>query len=89
MHAAVGIVHSSTDNGTLLKQQQQRRLLHHGVRAADTTHDPMSPYAAAHAASMRDPEAFWAEAASLIHWDRKWDKVRGWMGVCVCKCVYV
>ncbi|MCF1185001.1 propionyl-CoA synthetase [Marichromatium gracile] len=25
--------------------------------------------------SMKDPEAFWAEAASLIDWDKPWDKV--------------
>ena len=24
--------------------------------------------------SIRDPKAFWAEAAAAIHWHKKWDK---------------
>ena len=25
--------------------------------------------------SLEDSEAFWAEAAEVIHWDKKWDRV--------------
>ncbi len=28
-----------------------------------------------HARSLADPEAFWAEAAEAIHWERRWDRV--------------
>jgi len=34
-----------------------------------------SPYHDAYAASLRDPEAFWAAAADDIVWSRRWDKV--------------
>ncbi len=32
-------------------------------------------YANAYARAMHDPEAFWAEAAEEVHWDRRWDRV--------------
>ena len=32
-------------------------------------------YAAAHARSLSDPDAFWGEAAESIHWTRRWDRV--------------
>ena len=32
-------------------------------------------YAEAHQRSLKDPEAFWAEQAQSLHWDRPWDKV--------------
>jgi propionyl-CoA synthetase len=35
----------------------------------------MGRYADLHRRSLEDPEAFWAEAAEQISWDRKWDKV--------------
>ena len=28
-----------------------------------------------YARSLSDPEAFWAEAAEDIHWERRWDRV--------------
>jgi propionyl-CoA synthetase len=34
-----------------------------------------SPYEDAYAASLRDPEGFWAAAAGDISWSRPWDKV--------------
>ena len=30
-----------------------------------------------HARSLREPEAFWAEAAEAVDWDRRWDKREG------------
>ncbi|MBA4172982.1 MAG: propionyl-CoA synthetase [Hyphomicrobium sp.] len=35
----------------------------------------MSRYAEVYAASQRDPEAFWAEAAQDVTWYKRWDKV--------------
>lgn len=35
----------------------------------------MSRYAEVYAASQRDPEAFWAEAAQDVSWYKRWDKV--------------
>ena len=32
-------------------------------------------YAAAHAASLAAPEAYWAKAAEGIDWDRRWDRI--------------
>jgi propionyl-CoA synthetase len=32
-------------------------------------------YAAAHARSIADPEGFWGEAAQLLHWEQRWDRV--------------
>ncbi len=34
-----------------------------------------SVYEQVYQRSMRDPEAFWAEAAEDIYWERRWDKV--------------
>ncbi len=34
-----------------------------------------SRYDDIHARSLRDPEAFWAEAAEAVDWDRRWDTV--------------
>ncbi|MCC7054435.1 MAG: propionyl-CoA synthetase [Gemmatimonadaceae bacterium] len=34
-----------------------------------------TPYVSAYARSISDPEGFWAEAASALHWDRPWDRV--------------
>ncbi|HKH71977.1 MAG TPA: acetyl-coenzyme A synthetase N-terminal domain-containing protein, partial [Vicinamibacterales bacterium] len=36
---------------------------------------PLDPYAAAYARSLREPDAFWAEAAQAVHWDKEWDAV--------------
>ena len=33
------------------------------------------PYDQAYAASIADPEQFWAAAASALHWDRAWERV--------------
>ena len=33
------------------------------------------PYDQAYAASIGDPEQFWASAASALHWDRAWERV--------------
>jgi propionyl-CoA synthetase len=35
----------------------------------------MDAYQAAYSRSLRDPEAFWAEAAEAVHWNRKWTEV--------------
>jgi propionyl-CoA synthetase len=35
----------------------------------------MSEYQAIYRRSLEDPEGFWGEAASALHWDRPWDKV--------------
>jgi propionyl-CoA synthetase len=32
-------------------------------------------YGTAYRHSLDSPDAFWAEAAEAIEWDRKWDKV--------------
>ena len=32
-------------------------------------------YEAVYRRSLEEPEAFWAEAAEVVHWDRKWDRV--------------
>jgi len=32
----------------------------------------------AYARAAEDPEAFWAEQAERLHWDRKWDQVLDW-----------
>ena len=34
----------------------------------------MRPYREVYAASLRDPAAFWADAAEQIHWHRRWDR---------------
>ncbi len=34
-----------------------------------------SVYEATYARSLRDPQAFWAQAAEDIYWDRRWDRV--------------
>ena len=36
---------------------------------------PTDAYEAAYARSLREPEAFWANAADAVHWDRKWTEV--------------
>ena len=36
--------------------------------------DP-TPYDLAYAASVHDPEGFWAAAASALHWDSPWERV--------------
>ncbi len=46
-----------------------------GVRAMTSTAQHASDYAAAYAAWRRDPEAWWAEIAEGIDWDRRWDRV--------------
>ena len=34
-----------------------------------------SRYAEAHRRSLADPEGFWAEVATAIDWDARWDRV--------------
>jgi propionyl-CoA synthetase len=34
-----------------------------------------SSYDVVHARSLADPEAFWAEAAEELHWEKRWDRV--------------
>jgi propionyl-CoA synthetase len=36
---------------------------------------PMPGYAETYRRSLREPEAFWAEAAAAIDWDKNWDRV--------------
>ena len=36
---------------------------------------PADAYHAAYARSLHDPDAFWAEAAEAVHWDRTWTAV--------------
>lgn len=38
----------------------------------------MEQYRAMHARSIGDPDGFWGEAASELHWFRKWDRVVEW-----------
>ena len=38
----------------------------------------LEAYEALYARSIADPEAFWAEAASELHWFEKWTKVLDW-----------
>jgi acetyl-CoA synthetase len=38
----------------------------------------LEEYEALYARSIADPEAFWAEAASELHWFQKWSKVLDW-----------
>jgi len=38
----------------------------------------LADYEALYARSIADPEAFWAEAASELHWFEKWTKVLDW-----------
>jgi propionyl-CoA synthetase len=35
----------------------------------------VSKYGAVHQRSLSDPEAFWAEAAEAVHWDKRWNKI--------------
>src|SRR5258708_28779747 len=35
----------------------------------------MTRYADTHRRSLEEPEAFWAEAAEAIDWERRWDRV--------------
>src|SRR5688500_14086694 len=35
----------------------------------------MDAYEVTYSRSLHDPEAFWAEAAEGVHWDRKWTAV--------------
>ena len=35
----------------------------------------MTKYADLYARAMRDPAAFWAEAAGALHWEKRWDRV--------------
>src|SRR5688572_14256991 len=35
----------------------------------------MDAYQAAYLRSLSEPEAFWAEAAEAVHWERKWEQV--------------
>jgi propionyl-CoA synthetase len=37
---------------------------------------PMTGYAEIYRRSLDDPEAFWAEAAAAIDWEKRWDRVR-------------
>ena len=32
-------------------------------------------FSAVYSRSLKDPEAFWAEAAESIHWEKRWDTV--------------
>ncbi len=41
----------------------------------DSRDSGTASYADAYARAMHDPEAFWAEAAEAVHWDRPWDRV--------------
>lgn len=51
-------------------------------------------YDKVYAESIKDPEAFWAEAATRVHWYHKWDKVldvvnghyRWFVGGCMNSC---
>ena len=46
---------------------------------AATAHiQSLADYEALYARSIADPEAFWAEAASELHWFEKWSKVLDW-----------
>src|SRR5471032_2006220 len=38
----------------------------------------LEEYETLYARSIADPEAFWAEAASELHWFQKWSKVLDW-----------
>src|SRR6204780_5368849 len=38
----------------------------------------LAEYEALYARSIADPEAFWTEAASELHWFQKWTKVLDW-----------
>jgi len=42
---------------------------------AAPAHVDHTPYELAYAASIADPEGFWGEAATALHWDRPWDRV--------------
>ena len=46
---------------------------------AGAAHIDEERYAAMHARSISDPDAFWAEQAEqFVSWSRKWDKVQDW-----------
>ena len=46
--------------------------------AAKANIKSLEEYEALYARSIADPEAFWAEAASELHWFEKWTKVLDW-----------
>jgi acetyl-CoA synthetase len=46
--------------------------------AASAHIQSLEQYEALYARSIADPEAFWAEAASELHWFEKWTKVLDW-----------
>jgi acetyl-CoA synthetase len=39
---------------------------------------PLRRYLDMHRTSIEDPEGFWAEQASLLDWEKPWDKVLDW-----------
>src|SRR6266478_969969 len=36
---------------------------------------PMTGYAETYRRALKEPEAFWAEAAEAIDWEKRWDRV--------------
>ena len=46
-------------------------------RAAARLNDP-AEYQAMYRRSLDEPDAFWSEVASELHWFRRWDEVRAW-----------
>jgi acetyl-CoA synthetase len=46
--------------------------------AAEAHIKSLAEYEALYARSIADPEAFWGEAASELHWFEKWNKVLDW-----------
>ena len=47
----------------------------HFTRNPMTAAPEPTPYDVAYAASVNDPEQFWADAAAGLHWDRPWTRV--------------
>jgi acetyl-CoA synthetase len=67
---------ADTNIESLLKEQ---RVFKPGAMFASCAHIPsLEAYDALCARAVADPQAFWAEIASELHWFEKWDKVLQW-----------
>ena len=71
-----------TESGAIHSVLQEERVFEPPAGFADAiggVHVPtMDAYRAMHARSLEDPEGFWSEVASELHWFRKWDRVLEW-----------
>jgi len=77
---ATGITPSpASTNQDLESTLREDRVFPPPPEFAATAHiKSLEEYEALYAQSIADPEAFWASAASELHWFQKWSKVLDW-----------